>query len=759
MKQGFTVKGTLLILMLALVTGVTAAPTTTLDLDQAALQVDRENLSFGFNNWPDISLGENGKFAAQRFLIALQPDESLNDLRIVAQNQISLGSLPFVEDLPTGIEQSYDLATIRAGHPNLTSPGMVTGEITQSGQRYADLLLFPISHAADSALYFNESITITIGERVIASDELRPFAQVSQTVQMAPSVATAAPQYLIVTSQSLVDALQPLKQYRIATGFAARIVTIEDIYASTSGVDHEEQLREYLKSYYAQGGLYVLLAGDESVLPMRLTYHYTNHSDTLISPVSLQITDLYFADMNGNWDRDHDGTWGERLDDAADITPELLLGRLPFNQASDFIAYTNKLIGYETDPGQGDRSYLTRAFFFSSDQMRDLNEGQHNQIASAYPLNFTFDTVSGVEATRGDDPAPSNLAPALLKDVTETGFGIINIIAHGRSDGFVMKSANYNQWPKTIMLTESVGGHGKLSDMTAVGKPSFYYSLACDNTQFDCDQPYFGATAPNFGQAILADPNGAVGFVGHSRWGWVGTSYMMQQYFFDSLFAHPDRPAVMAMHAAKAALYFYRDMVYGLNYLGDPALRVYQSVPVSPTFSADPNNSQAIIVTANGLPLYNCPVAVSLDDSLIEIAFTDLSGRALFTTPFNSGLIYNVSVNKPGFTVSRGYLSGSIATDVDDDPSTLPRQFALNQNYPNPFNPSTVISFDLPHRAEVTLSVFNLLGQEVARLIDGEVPAGEQSVSWNADNNSAGIYFYRLNAGEFSETKKMVLLK
>jgi hypothetical protein len=234
---------------------------------------------------------------------------------------------------------------------------------------------------------------------------------------------------------------------------------------------------------------------------------------------------------------------------------------------------------------------------------------------------------------------------------------------------------------------------------------------------------------------------------------------MMQQLFFDSLFAHPDRPAVMAMNGCKAALYFYRDMVYGLNYLGDPALRVYQSIPVSPTFSSDPNNSQVIIVTVSGQPLNNCPVAVSLDDSLIEVAVTDLAGRAVFTKPLSSGLIYNVSVNKPGFTVSRGYLSGSIATDVDDDPSSLPRQFALNQNYPNPFNPSTVISFDLPQRANVSLVIFNLLGQEVARLIDRELPAGDHSITWNADSNAAGLYFYRLLAGDFSETKKMVLLK
>jgi hypothetical protein len=88
----------------------------------------------------------------------------------------------------------------------------------------------------------------------------------------------------------------------------------------------------------------------------------------------------------------------------------------------------------------------------------------------------------------------------------------------------------------------------------------------------------------------------------------------------------------------------------------------------------------------------------------------------------------------------------------------LPTAYALNQNYPNPFNPSTTIGFALPVAGDYTLTVFNVLGQNVARF-SGTETAGNHSVVWNADNQASGIYFYKLDAGNFSETKKMVFLK
>ncbi|MCX6141972.1 MAG: T9SS type A sorting domain-containing protein [Ignavibacteriales bacterium] len=83
----------------------------------------------------------------------------------------------------------------------------------------------------------------------------------------------------------------------------------------------------------------------------------------------------------------------------------------------------------------------------------------------------------------------------------------------------------------------------------------------------------------------------------------------------------------------------------------------------------------------------------------------------------------------------------------------------LAQNYPNPFNPSTNISFSVPSNTFVTLKVFDALGREVAILVGEELSAGAYSRQWNAANVPSGVYFYRLGAGQFVETKKLVVLK
>jgi hypothetical protein len=91
--------------------------------------------------------------------------------------------------------------------------------------------------------------------------------------------------------------------------------------------------------------------------------------------------------------------------------------------------------------------------------------------------------------------------------------------------------------------------------------------------------------------------------------------------------------------------------------------------------------------------------------------------------------------------------------------SNVPQSFELGQNYPNPFNPTTSISFSLPEPGNVSLKVYNVLGQEVETLVSGYRDAGIHTVDFDASRMASGVYFYRITTDNFSESRKMMLLK
>ncbi len=114
--------------------------------------------------------------------------------------------------------------------------------------------------------------------------------------------------------------------------------------------------------------------------------------------------------------------------------------------------------------------------------------------------------------------------------------------------------------------------------------------------------------------------------------------------------------------------------------------------------------------------------------------------------------------NLPG-DPNMGALGVYVTTKVKAQSNSVPATFALNQNYPNPFNPSTVISYQLPSNSRVSLKIYDILGREVATLVDGYQTAGVHQAQFNAQNLSSGVYLYRLSAPGQDFVKKMLLLK
>ena len=111
-----------------------------------------------------------------------------------------------------------------------------------------------------------------------------------------------------------------------------------------------------------------------------------------------------------------------------------------------------------------------------------------------------------------------------------------------------------------------------------------------------------------------------------------------------------------------------------------------------------------------------------------------------------------------------GLIALSTDQTIEGDFNKTPNKYSLNNNYPNPFNPMTTISYDLPKDGFVNITIYDMMGRPVKIMVTGEQNAGVKSVQWDAIDSfgkpvSAGVYLYQIKAGEFVQTKKMVLLK
>jgi hypothetical protein len=118
------------------------------------------------------------------------------------------------------------------------------------------------------------------------------------------------------------------------------------------------------------------------------------------------------------------------------------------------------------------------------------------------------------------------------------------------------------------------------------------------------------------------------------------------------------------------------------------------------------------------------------------------------------------SIGQVGVTGLTGLaIRADIVGDEEGGALVLPTSFALHQNYPNPFNPTTTIRYELPVRTHVSLRVYNVLGEEVAIIVEDVGEAGYKSAQFDASGLTSGMYLYRLRAGDFTRTRKMMLLK
>lgn len=151
------------------------------------------------------------------------------------------------------------------------------------------------------------------------------------------------------------------------------------------------------------------------------------------------------------------------------------------------------------------------------------------------------------------------------------------------------------------------------------------------------------------------------------------------------------------------------------------------------------------------------------NESDVFVCNPPYSGGGKITNDGSGGLIISGFVQSD-FSIRAQQINkygqlGQVITSVNDIANQVPLEFLLYQNYPNPFNPVTQISYALPEPSHVVLKVFDVLGREVATLVDGYKEAGYYEATWDATNVPSGVYFYKLTAGSYTRVKKMILMR
>lgn len=373
-----------------------------------------------------------------------------------------------------------------------------------------------------------------------------------------PSLNLPSYEYVVITADSLAPYFKRLVDWKCQKGLHAGIVTMEDILgdASITGdevsnlSDDAGKLRQYLRLAYQNGTQYVFLGGGRTVVPFRYgtgrnnKWSETDNGEVILEGAKIPA-DLYFSDLNGNWNVDGDQYLGEETNDAVDYYPELYVGRLLCKNGIEINNYIDKLLLYEQNPGRGDYAYLKKAFYTQADQMQNNKEA--NSVANNF--NDIFPTYTLLqEVPKYDDANPTFPTGKDVIDAMNNEYhGFLSWFNHGGPNALTMKSNKVMNSGHSLMIAtegEYVNpwvkveqGNG-INNMTNFNHPAIAYSIACIVTPYDVyytpsilyDVKY------NLGEAFtVAGKYGCAAFLGNTRFGWIGSSTKLEKKFVDRI--------------------------------------------------------------------------------------------------------------------------------------------------------------------------------------------------------------------------------
>ena len=528
---------------------------------------------------------------------------------------------------------------------------------TFRGYRIAFLRVYPAAYTgAANSLDFSSSVEVTIETAsspalmLSSSSTLRQGAErdldalrrlvddvsAASTYSARPSPMLGAsltgPEdtypYVIITHSDFIDTFETLRAHREQMGLRGTIVNIGSINFNYSGADLQEKIRNFIKDAYLNWDTeYVLLAGDDGEIPHRGLYADAGggYDDDDIA------SDLYYAALDGNWNTDSDALWGEP--EEADLIPEVSVGRASISTVAEAVNYVDKIIRYETAPvvsqikvGQMLGELLWSDPTWAGDYKDEIKNGAstHGYTTVGFPPSFTVHTLYD----RDLDPLSwdkDDLIPLL-----NGGRHLVNHLGHSDvTYGFRM----YNSDVETRFTNDGV-----------TNSYFILYTQGCYSGSFDNRSSGGSYTDDCLGEHFMFIENGAVAFIGNTRYGWGehestdGASQYYDRQFFDAVFGEGITAIGPANDDSKVDNIPFVDfgpnrwVYYQLVLLGDPAMDIWTDTPGTLTVAAPAviyagDNEITVDVTDGASPVEGARVSIFNEDNY-HTALTDAAGRA-----------------------------------------------------------------------------------------------------------------------------------
>ncbi|MDD2889504.1 MAG: C25 family cysteine peptidase [bacterium] len=596
--------------------------------------------------------------------ILIPQDAIVNSFEVISTNNEKLPDKYLLFPAQRPQPMIYNLPVPEFISPNplvynssISYPGnliKLVGTGNKGGYKITSILIYPVQYIpSEKQIIFYSSIKIKLTyNHASQTNLLTPFQkntikqEIKNIVLNPENIELYAPQttskqdefpYCIITNNVLSGEFQRLADWKTRKGIRSKVMIVDSIYNTFSGTDRQAKIREFIRYAYTNWGTqYFLLGGqcdfenNEEIVPRRDAFC----TNTEISPYPDGDTipsDLYYSDLDGTWDKNGNGTYGE-MDDSIDLYSDVYVGRAPAKDINQAKIFVDKVLAYEKNSLKG---YAKKILLVGAELWPSKN--YNGDIISDSIISITPSGWSKGKLYYKD----GNLSRDAIVDSVNAGFGLIHYAAHGGAPVIMVAGQSFSiPFVDILNNTNKFGIHNAISCFTGAVD-----EINASDYNYDC-----------LAEHMVNSPNGGgVASVMNTRYGWgtppdMGYAELLDLEFYNQLFNSGTYHLGIA-HALSKNPYcgiaqidtLWRYSIYELTLFGDPEL---------PVWTEDPENLTVNYLSNIGTGSQNFNVYCSHNSSPKESVFVCLmKGTEIYKTGYTNSTgnaVFNISPTIPG---------------------------------------------------------------------------------------------------------------